>query len=213
MPFTLGRRAVLFAALVAGLGIAVIVAAAAMSKSPKRAAAGLTATLKDATGRTVGTVRLTPGHRGRFEVRTRLRSLTPGFHGMHIHEAGVCQGDAKDAAGAPAPFFTAGGHLKSAPTQNHSDHAADMPPALVMRNGTAFARVVTDRLSVSDVLDANGSAVIVHLGADNLANIPTRYHSHTPDAASTTFGPDTATLATGDAGGRGACGVLRRAKT
>ena len=114
---------------------------------------------------------LVPGRRGRFEVRTSLRSLTPGFHGMHIHEAGVCQVDAKDPACATAP------------------------PSRAPR---------PTRLSVSDILDADGSAVIVHLAADNVTNIPIRYHAQTPDKTSTTFGPDTATLATGDAGGRAA---------
>jgi hypothetical protein len=40
--------------------------------------------------------------------------------------------------------------------------------------------------------------------ADNFANIPTRYQSTTEGV----FGPDSATLATGDAGARVACGVV-----
>jgi Cu-Zn family superoxide dismutase len=47
---------------------------------------------------------------------------------------------------------------------------------------------------------------MVHEGPDNLANIPERYQS----SASTTPGPDSATLETGDSGARVACGVLRR---
>jgi superoxide dismutase, Cu-Zn family len=61
-------------------------------------------------------------------------------------------------------------------------------------------RFETDRFSVAALFDADGSAVIVHAGRDNFANILTRYHSHTEDV----FGPDSATLATGDAGGRNA---------
>jgi superoxide dismutase, Cu-Zn family len=48
----------------------------------------------------------------------------------------------------------------------------------------------------------------VHAGRDNFANIPERYHSHEEDV----FGPDSDTLATGDAGSRAACGVVQRAK-
>jgi Cu-Zn family superoxide dismutase len=44
----------------------------------------------------------------------------------------------------------------------------------------------------------------VHAGADNFANIPTRYQSTTEGV----LGPDSATLATGDAGARVACGVV-----
>jgi superoxide dismutase, Cu-Zn family len=71
-------------------------------------------------------------------------------------------------------------------------------------DGTASIRFETDRFSVAELFDADGSAVIAHAGRDNFANIPTRYHSHTEDV----FGPDSATLATGDAGGRTACGVV-----
>ena len=49
-----------------------------------------------------------------------------------------------------------------------------------------------------------GRAVILHGGADNLANVPDRYVSGAPAVA----GPDAATLGTGDAGGRIACGVI-----
>lgn len=209
MPVVLRKRAAL-SALVGALGITVAVAAAAISKAPAARGGSLSATLADATGRPVGKVRLLPGRNGRYEVRSSLRLLSPGFHGMHIHEVGTCDAAAKDPAGAAAPFSSAGGHLKSAPAQTHGAHEADLPPALVMANGTATARVVTDRLKLADLLDANGSAVMVHAGSDNLANIPVRYHAHTPDASSTTFGPDAATLATGDAGGRVACGILRK---
>lgn len=44
----------------------------------------------------------------------------------------------------------------------------------------------------------------MHALPDNFANIPTRYQSMTEG----TFGPDSATLPTGDAGGRVACGVV-----
>ncbi len=59
------------------------------------------------------------------------------------------------------------------------------------------------------MFDEDGNAVIIHTGRDNYANIPPttptgekRYHSHLEDV----FGPDSITLATGDAGSRFACG-------
>ena len=54
-----------------------------------------------------------------------------------------------------------------------------------------------DRFSVADLA---GRAVIVHAGPDNFATIPSRYAS---------AGPDARTQATGDAGDRAACGVVR----
>ena len=69
---------------------------------------------------------------------------------------------------------------------------------MVNADGKAKAKFKTDRFRVADLFDADGSAVIIHANPDNYANIPTRYVAT----------PDTATLATGDAGARIACGVV-----
>jgi superoxide dismutase, Cu-Zn family len=120
--------------------------------------------------------------------------VTPEFHGFHVHEIGECV----------PPFTSAGGHFSPGDVP-HGKHAGDMPSLLVNEDGTAELEFETDRFSISDLFDASGSAVIVHAGRDNFANIPTRYHSHTEG----TLGPDSATLATGDSGARVACGVVR----
>lgn len=161
------------------------------------------ATLLDAGGAKVGKIRFRSAGDGGVLVRVSVTGLTPGFHGFHVHETGTCD----------APFTGAGGHYN--PTaQTHGAHAGDMPPLLVGSDGRAYARFETTALTLDGLLDAggDGSAVIVHAGADNLANIPSHYHSHVPDATSTTFGPDAATKATGDAGARVACGVVRGGK-
>jgi Cu-Zn family superoxide dismutase len=64
---------------------------------------------------------------------------------------------------------------------------------------------VTDRFTIGDLFDADSSALIVHTGRDNFANIPTRYRS---PASPPSGGPDAETRATGDAGARAACGVI-----
>jgi Cu-Zn family superoxide dismutase len=161
------------------------------------------ATLLDASGAKVGKVRFRSAADGALLVRVIAKGLTPGFHGFHVHETGACD----------PPYTGAGGHYN--PTaQTHGAHAGDMPPLLVGSDGRARAKFETTALTLDGLLDADGdgSAVIVHAGSDNLANIPSHYHSHVPDAASTTFGPDAATKATGDAGERVACGVVRGAK-
>ncbi len=130
-------------------------------------------------------------------VRGWVRSMSPGFHGFHIHTTGLCEAD------APAgPFTTAGGHYTGGDT-THGDHAGDMPSLLVTETGRAFSQFVTDRFTLADLRDADGSAVMVHAGRDNFANIPERYSSGGVP------GPDATTLATGDAGARAACGVIR----
>jgi Cu-Zn family superoxide dismutase len=69
---------------------------------------------------------------------------------------------------------------------------------LVNADGRGVLATVTDRFSISDLRDADGSAVMVHSGPDNFANIPARYGT-----------PDQETLNTGDSGSRVACGIVR----
>lgn len=153
----------------------------------------------------VGDVVLTTLNSTSVLVAVRAQGLAPGFHGFHVHTVGVCDPQARDATGAVVPFASAGGHFNPAGA-THSDHAGDLPVLLVMQNGVAVGSVVTDRFAIADLLDADGSAIIVHAGRDNLANIPTRY----VQAATGTPGPDATTLATGDAGARVACGVVAK---
>jgi Cu-Zn family superoxide dismutase len=199
------------------VGAAAIVAAAlatggAVAKEPR----GLVANLQDATGDAIGTVRFVPTDDGKVSVRVTASGLTPGFHGFHVHTTGTCDPLAKDAAGNTVPFVTAGGHYNPDATATHSSHAGDMPPMLITTDGTAQLRFKTDRFPTADLMDADGSAVIVHAGPDNLGNVPgttstggERYHSH----VDMVFGPDTATKATGDAGARFGCGVIQKSSS
>lgn len=182
--------------VLAAVGVAVVALGAGVSTAlagPDAPAAQRfgEARLVDPGGKSVGTVQLFEQN-GRLNVMAKTSGLTSGFHGFHIHEAGECVGS------STPPFTSAGGHL-SAAGAGHSGHAGDMPVLLVNNDGTAQASFTTDRATFADIFDANGSAIIVHAGADNYANIPTRYAP---------AGPDAATLATGDSGGRVACGVV-----
>lgn len=193
--------------------IALLLAALTVPGQAARRPRGLVATLSSSTGAAVGSVRFLPTEDGKVTVRIAASGLTPGFHGYHVHTAGVCDPAATDAAGAPSPFFTAGGHYNPVTTATHGAHAGDMPPLLVAADGTAFLKFKTDRFTTAALMDEDRSAVILHAGPDNLAHVPAtttaggeRYHSHVDDV----FGADTATKATGDAGARFACGVIER---
>ena len=194
------RRTIIALAVATALVVGAIVVSANAADSSTLNRLDARAVLVDANGTTVGKVvfNLT---RGRTTVSVTASGLTPGFHGFHVHTTGVCD--------ASSGFASAGGHWNPAGT-SHAGHAGDMPTLLVNADGTADATFETDRFLPAQLLDADGSAVIVHAGSDNFANIPTRYHSHVPDASSTTFGPDATTLGNGDAGARAACGIVRR---
>jgi Cu-Zn family superoxide dismutase len=183
------------------------------SRSERDAAA--TARMKDADGDFVGWVRLEAKKGGKVEVEAKVNDVVPRgqFHGFHLHTTGKCDPKAVDpATNKVVPFFSAGGHFN--PTSEiHSLHAGDFPVLLVMKNGQAREKFKTDRFRLSQLFDDDGTAVIIHEGRDNYANIPAetpdgkkRYHSHLEDV----FGPDSLTKATGDAGNRFACGVVRR---
>jgi Cu-Zn family superoxide dismutase len=145
------------------------------------------ATLHDAGGAKIGTVKLEQeGDAVHFKIK--IHSAAPGFHGFHVHATGTCV----------APFTSAGGHYNPN-AATHGSHAGDLPVLFVDADGEAEARFTSDRFALGDLFDADGSAFILHAGRDNYANIPADRYD--PDA-------DATTLATGDAGARSACGVI-----
>lgn len=160
------------------------------------------AVVKDAAGNTLGTVSLFSAG-GKLAVSGRLVGIAAGFHGFHVHAVGICDPRATDSTGAVVPFASAGPHLDSG-GHTHGAHSGDLPSLLVTEDGTTTTATATDRLSSALLFDADRSAIIVHAGPDNFANIPARY------SAAGVPGPDAATLGTGDSGARFACGVLVR---
>ena len=157
------------------------------------------ATLVNAAGVTIGEVVFKgPGkYADRVEVEISS-SAVPNlgmFHGFHIHTTGTCDGS------TTPPFTSAGPHW-SPTVADHGAHKGDLPSVLITAQGKTYAEFETDRFNVTELLDAapggDRSAVILHAGADNFANVPATYGTTNPT-----------TLATGDAGSRYACGVVR----
>ena len=128
--------------------------------------------------------------------------LSPGSHGMHIHSVGKC--DANSVAptgGASGDFNSAGGHLQVGGRTEHPA-SGDLTPLNVRSDGSGKVVATTDAFTADDLKGPEGSALIIHQGPDNFANIPQRYtHDGVP-------GPDAETQATGDSGGRVACAAL-----
>jgi Cu-Zn family superoxide dismutase len=201
----LGALVALVALLVVLPMISVLGAA---SGSRSDGSADATARLKNKQGDFVGWVRLDSTKGGKVEVQAKVHDVKPTgqFHGFHLHTTGKCDPKAVDpATDKVVPFFSAGPHFN--PTSDiHSLHAGDLSLLLVMENGRANEKLKTDRFRLSQLFDDDGTAVIIHEGRDNYANIPDRYHSHQFDVR----GPDEMTKATGDAGDRFACGVVKR---
>lgn len=175
----------------AAVTLVALLAVAGTAWARQEAAPGAAvARLQDAAGNRLGSVWFLPRGSGKLAIRVSASFLSEGFHGFHVHAVGKCE----------APFTSAGGHFNPKST-GHGSHAGDLPPLWVDTDGRGWMELQTDRFAAVDLLDADGSAIIVHAGPDNLGHIPVRYAPG---------GPDAATLATGDAGARVACGVVSK---
>ena len=167
----------------------------------------LTAELKLANGTPVATAEIQfTGDYATVTVRTTTPGeLTPGFHGMHIHQVGKCEANSvAPNGGAPGNFNSAGGHFQ-VPGRSGHPASGDLSSLQVREDGSAMLVTTTDAFTAEELTDGAGTAIIIHEKADNFANIPPeRYQQVNGDPP-----PDQATLATGDAGARVACGVIR----
>lgn len=188
MRHLLHARARAVLALAAVFAVSLIILVPRVSAASSRAAV----VLYDANGMQVGVVKLVEGEDGVMRVRASVKGFTAGFHGFHVHTTGIC---------TPPDFTSAGSHLNPK-GGDHPGHAGDQPVILANGDGSGWLAFATDRYTMADILDADGSAYIVHANPDNYANIPTDRYDPDPDAT---------TLATGDAGSRIACGVVEEA--
>ncbi|WP_328388986.1 superoxide dismutase[Cu-Zn] [Nocardia sp. NBC_00416] len=162
------------------------------------AGTGTEVELKSPSGAKIGTANFA-AEGNHLKITIDASGLTPGFHGLHIHQEGKCEpNSAPPAGGAPGDFLSAGGHLQVGGATGHPA-SGDLTSLQVRKDGHGYLVTTTDTVTMSDI---QGKALIVHAGTDNFANIPDRY---TREGGT---GPDQQTMSTGDAGGRVACGVI-----
>ena len=173
------------------------------------AAAGetLSAEIKTADGTSVATadIQFADGFATVTVETTSPGVLTPGFHGLHIHSVGVCEANSvAPNGGAPGNFNSAGGHFQVA---GHSGHpsSGDLSSLQIRADGSGKLVTTTDAFTAEDLQAGAKTSIIIHEKADNFANIPPEKYQQVVGGAP---GPDQATLSTGDAGSRVACGVI-----
>jgi Cu-Zn family superoxide dismutase len=188
------------------VGAGVVVADRASARSEQ-----VGAVLRDPSGAAVGSVTFArAGHGTRVTaVLQRNGYVAAGaFHGFHVHANDKPDNGRGCVADATAPsstwFVSADGHL-AASGQTHGDHVGDLPSPLVTLDGSAILVFVTHRFTPAAVV---GRAVVLHAGPDNFGNVPTgtmpdQYTPNSPAAVAKT-------QATGNAGDRVACGVVRK---
>ncbi|MEV4128436.1 superoxide dismutase family protein [Nocardia sp. NPDC049707] len=161
---------------------------------------GVKVDLKDPAGASVAVANITKDG-NHLQISIEAHGLRPGFHGVHIHQFGKCEPNSVAPTGGPAgDFLSAGGHLHVGSANAHPA-SGDLTSLEVRADGAGKLVTTTDAVTLDDI---KGKALMIHAGADNFGNIPNRYVR-----ADGVAGPDDTTLATGDAGGRVACGVIQ----
>ena len=129
-----------------------------------------TAVVRPASGSQVhGTVKFTQvGTRVRIDAE--IAALTPGLHGMHIHDKGDCSTPDATSAG---PHFNPAAKKHGAP-DSLERHAGDLGNLKADEYGKATLSMMVDGISVGKGVDGViGRGLIVHAGGDDLKTDPT----------------------------------------
>ena len=142
------------------------------------------ADIVDVRGVGIGAVILTAEGDG-VALRGALIGLPPGEHGFHIHQTGSCE---------PPAFESAGDHLGAGETPHGFDasggpHAGDLRNIIAADDSTSAVDQTNERVTLRggavELLDEDGSAIVVHADPDDYMTQPS-----------------------GASGGRIACGVI-----
>ncbi|QNM82814.1 superoxide dismutase family protein [Sphingomonas sabuli] len=145
----------------------------------------------DASGKVIGEVRSGDGPDG-ARLMIDARGLPPGEHGLHIHDAGLCE---------LPDFKSAGGHWNPTGKKHGSGsadgaHLGDLSNVTVGADGVLRTDVAvagtylrTAQPSAQAILGGDGAALVVHAKADDYKTDPS-----------------------GDSGDRIACAVLGTAE-
>lgn len=182
-------------------------AAPGTHSAPAASGETLTADIKTADGTSVATAnfQFADGFATITVETTAPGHLAPGFHGLHIHSVGKCEANSvAPTGGAPGDFNSAGAHFQVA---GHTAHptSGDLTSLQVRADGSGKLVTTTDAFTAADLLGGTKTSIIIHEKSDNFANIPADRYQQINGGAP---GPDEATMATGDAGKRVACGVI-----
>ncbi|MFN8589854.1 MAG: superoxide dismutase family protein [Thermomicrobiales bacterium] len=143
--------------------------------------------LIDASGNQVGEAGLQE-EAGGVAVVVTLAGLPPGEHGWHLHAMGQCDPDLAE------PFSTAGPHwdptaMMHGGPESKEHHVGDFGNLTAGDDGMAEATITTETFTLGEgptsVFDADGTAIVIHTGQDDLVSQPS-----------------------GNSGARFACGVV-----
>lgn len=164
--------------------LAWIAALSALSLPALAQSGAATAVMMDQSGTTLGTLSLADTDGG-VSITGELTGVPNGPHGFHIHETGTCD--------ASTHFESAGGHFNPDDDMHglenpEGPHAGDLQNVTADADGNAVIELTNTMVSIESLMDADGSALVLHENADDQMTDPS-----------------------GNSGDRFACGVIEGA--
>ncbi|MGN7386374.1 superoxide dismutase family protein [Sporosarcina sp. SAFN-015] len=123
-------------------------------------------------GKEIGEVTLVQETEG-VMINVQAEDLSPGTHGIHIHETGVC---------TPPDFTSAGAHFNPTGKEHGFEnpkgfHLGDLPNIEVAEDGKVSMSMTTGEITLkkgqeNSILDKDGSAIVIHEKADDYKTDP-----------------------------------------
>jgi len=146
---------------------AFLIAPLAGCETVNEPAGGPAAPLINQSGQSIGTVRAWQTAGG-VSFHIEATGLPHGVHGIHVHPIGRCD---------PPDFSTAGTHWNPTGKQHglnnpNGPHAGDLPNIEVAANGVVSQTVVLPGATLAQLLDADGSSIMIHAQADDYVSQP-----------------------------------------
>ncbi|MCZ4298274.1 superoxide dismutase family protein [Henriciella marina] len=121
-------------------------------------------------GNTIGNVNMIEGPNGIvMEVSIDQGGLTPGWHAIHIHQTGDCSDTGEYTASGGHVGKIDGGHGLLNPG---GPEPGDLPNLYAFEDGSVNFETFTDLVTLSDVMDDDGGAIIIHEGRDDHMSQP-----------------------------------------
>ena len=105
---------------------------------------------------------------GGVTFRIDARGLPLGLHGLHVHQAGRCEGP---------EFTSAGAHWNPAAAKHGLNnpagpHRGDLPNVTVTATGVLTESVTLPGARFADLADGDGSALVLHATRDDYVTDP-----------------------------------------
>lgn len=121
-------------------------------------------------GTSIGNINLIEGPNGvLIEVNIEEGSLSEGWHAIHLHQTGDCSDTGEYKASGGHIGKIEGGHGLLNPK---GPEPGDLTNLYVAANGSVHYETFTNYVAMSDILDDDGSAAIIHEGRDDHMSQP-----------------------------------------